>query len=187
MILLNKGSNWIYLCFVIVFLFPEKALSQTNHPRLVCKEDFELIPIKGTLYQYNFTESIFQYEIVQWNQYPLGICKEKGIPEERVMTDKQWEWTLEAIERINSEWFLFQVNKVTHKFGDEGIYWRIEGVPKTLFKWGCNEDKYNVVYISKNRIKNNPLGMMTSMDTMWDGRQFYYTVEMGIYKERWHL
>ncbi len=73
----KKLLGWIYgLCFVIVWLFPGKALSQSNNPRTVERCSFSL---KDSEYE------SWDLDILPMRFYPWGVCMNRSMSMQSVI------------------------------------------------------------------------------------------------------
>ncbi len=145
---MKKHKNllcWIYgLCFVIVWLFPGRVMSQIKTARAPiaerCGYNMETLYSKGGLYTNHF-----KYLPVEF--FPWGVCLNGNT------SRLEDAWTEYAVNKWNEGYIKYK-EKVW-----ESAY--VNGIPGQLFTISCDDSKYNLIYVRKENLPDNTLGIYT--------------------------
>ena len=98
----KKLLCWIYgLCFVIVWLFPGKALSQTNWPKEVCQIGYNMETLNSPAEYYNR-----DYKYLPVEFFPWGVCLNGNT------TALEDAWTEYAVNKWNEDYIKKKCGKV---------------------------------------------------------------------------
>ena len=158
----KKLLCWIYgLCFVIVWLFPGKALSQTNNPRTVerCGYNMDFPDRKGGYYTRK--DRILPVEFFPW-----GVCLNGNT------SQLEDTWIEYAVNKWNEDYIKYK----------EKVWKRayVNGIPGQLFTISCDDSKYNLIYVRKEDLKpDDVLGRYRpDEDTLWDYKYFHAFILM---------
>ncbi len=163
----KKLLCWIYgLCFVIVWLFPGKALSQSNNPREIARCSFNA--------KYSEYES-WDHEILPVDFYPWGVCMNRSRSMQAVIwgehtTYKEDRWIRDAMGLWNEAYYEYK--KLIWGTADmvripAGRYY------EKLFVEECDRSSgRNIIYVIKKDI--TALGEYSSYDDWWDFMNFFF-------------
>ena len=156
----KKLLGWIYgLCFMIIWLFPGKALSQTNWPREVlrCGYNMKTLNSEGGPYTR-------PYRFLPVEFFPWGVCLNGNT------TALENAWTEYAVNKWNEDYI-----KLKEKVWESAY---VVDIPGQLFTISCDDSKYNLIYVSKKDLPKNTWGRYFHKDTIWDWQEFHAYIEM---------
>ncbi len=171
---MKKHKNllcWIYgLCFVIVWLFHGKAMSQTNNPRTVERCSFNT--------EDGEYES-WDQEILQMSFFPWGVCMYTPDWVRGSHTShKEDRWIRKAMQLWNEAYYEYK--KLIWGTAD------MHGIPagryyEKLFIEKCErEDDHNIVYVIKKDFDDpKRLGEYEAFDDWWDFLDFFAIIRMN--------
>ena len=167
----KKLLGWIYgLCFVIVWLFPGKALSQTNNPKAIERCSFETD--EGSY------ESL-DLDILPMSSFPWGVCMYTPDWVRGSHTShEEARWIRKAMQLWNEAYYEYK----QRRWGTADMH----GIPagryyKKLFIEKCKRaDESNIVYIIKKDFDSpKKLGEYETFDDWWDGLDFFAIIRMN--------
>ncbi len=163
---MKKHKNllcWIYgLCFVIVWLFPGRALSQTNSPLKPYRNSFD------TCGHYYIKAQNRTMRMLRAPDYPWGVCHSYYDD----FSEKEREWTKEAMQIWNAGFSIYRWNMFkTHD---------VVNIPTgDLFVESCDSDNRNILYTKKKYLEDKVLGYYSAQDWWLDFSYFHGVIVMN--------
>ena len=132
-------------------MIPLVCYAGTKEHKTVYKDHWEIVRDHHGVNQWKYEPEV-AYTILDYKEYPLGVCNEEKLRSYRNFTDDEWRWFKEQVNRLNVEWWDFLMRKQA-KAKTKGWHHIIVRVPKKLLTISCDSDIYNLVYVGKSNLR----------------------------------